>query len=1149
MLGTHSEWLRYIHPEKLEDIMLVDCESGAIESRGSQLLQLPPKEDRWLLWGLKTIAAQEYGTHSILNSFISGIDDNREEFQEVKKDIDSAARDLSPDLGIGSIASSLSACSVALQIQLLFFDVMFNLLRYVPDCLFYLNSSSPVFNRALFISEYATEDIKAVLEQLTVTNSFHELTENIHTPPVKFFLDCIDRVNTSEMTNFDIELNNETGCPESKGNIPGGGGGGGGGDKQGDPGKSQMKVPIRAMSTPRNSGLLATPRNGLLPTPRNNAASLKLKRPISMANVIYDKIVVNTPRLSKTPRPYKGNRQVSEELNGRRTLAVDFHCEMTSELASYLTPEKTQKPRAPDKSQKSALLQQTYTSTDVINSSKDDKDFYTDPVGTLQKRNIYDHILPEWLFTSPSVSVFSKSIKSILLTRINMYLPFVKWARYDLRSKVPEYLNLDVQILSYGFNSDQQSASAANEIQLQEVGDNASRGSSKPKCVDAVADSIESQETKLSIESMRIDTGFEFKDADNLRCQLQEELSNPSRSSSGKNASPIPIAPVSFNTYHILLLQELAFRWTLVDLAHRLNKGCQSLLRKFKSTQNLGDTPRSAAKGKHRPSIVGKGYQKNIMQLSATSATLTVTDDFKCDTIVTELLQKIFTEGSFQDEWLEQSIQLSLISLQLEENRKGMVNLLKNAKKRKGSEAPHNKRAGDCGMNSFSVYPLNQLAFEAVSALFNGLLQICANQQDYLCAYGLLEVGGLYFRVIESNESALNGDSLSDKYNAIEFLSERTCHHPIYQNPLLWRALMHFRLPVTAAAQSSNPTKFFNVNEIINETHAQLYVMLGMNVNSARALQFIQAIAADYGLDINEYFKLQRFTGKLWAQNNADFIPTKKREGEFFGSKEVSPNNPARRGSTVQPTSSSPPTLSTELSSLQNANSVKELFYSLDELDGSHPSEVKCAELAPQISQEKKGRSPLLHINANATTVEEPKLSPSPLKDRYKEIPSVRPAWLKLSVDIDSANNSVEDFFHGPEQYSPERSISANFNERKISEGREPLQGNVAMSPYNRTDAASSLKNLQSLSTISEQPFPAILEEGFKSSSTDFASLNVYNLSRRSVSPMNADKWSKFDRPDIVHQSNRYSQIEVKVELLFFSLKAVCLSLYFFEYL
>jgi hypothetical protein len=100
----------------------------------------------------------------------------------VKKDTDSAARDLSPDLGIGSIASSLSACSVALQIQLLFFDVQsFNLLRYVPDCLFYLNSSSPVFNRALFISEYATEDIKAVLEQLTVTNSFHELTENIHT--------------------------------------------------------------------------------------------------------------------------------------------------------------------------------------------------------------------------------------------------------------------------------------------------------------------------------------------------------------------------------------------------------------------------------------------------------------------------------------------------------------------------------------------------------------------------------------------------------------------------------------------------------------------------------------------------------------------------------------------------------------------------------------------------------------------------------------------------------------------------------------------------------------------------------------------------------------------------------------------------------
>ena len=1122
MLGTHTEWLRYIHPEKLEDIMLVDCESGAIESRGSQVLQLPPKEDRWLLLGLKTIA-HDYCTQSVQNSFVSGIDDNREEIQEARKTNGSAARDLSPDLGMGPIVTSLRACTLDLQIQLLFFDVMFNLLRYVPDCLFYLNSSCPVFNRALFISEYATDDIKAVLEQLTVTNSFHELTENIHTPSVKFFLDCIDRVNNSEMRKFDMDLNNEKGCSESKCNIPGY-------DKTGDVGvsngKTPMTLPIRTLPTSRSNGILATPRNGMLSTPRNNAG-MKLKRPISMANIIYDKIVVNTPRLSKTPKPYRGSSKVPDDPNSRRALVVDFQCEMNSDKTSYVTPEKAPKTSAPDRPHRSALLQQTLTLAEGTHSPKDDVDLYDDSLVNQQQRNIYDHILPDWLFALPTVTVPSKSIKTILLARINVYLPFVKWAQCDFKINAPEVSNLDIQIISYGYRIDHQEAPSNAILPPQEVGPvvNPNRNSHQPECVEVP----KSQEHSKLRGFIKIDTEFDVKNADKLRCQLQEDLSSPS---SGNDVSPIPVAPLAFNTYRVLLVQELAFRWTLVDLANRLQKNYQSLLRKFKPVHKIN----------HRQSIIGKGYQKNIMQLAATSATLTVTDDFKCDTIVTELLQKIFTEGSLQNEWLEQSIQLSLISLQLEENRKGMVNMLKNAKKRKGIEATHNKRVGDGGMNNFSVYPLNQLAFEAVSALFNGLLQICANQQDYLCAYGLLEVGGLYFRVVESNESALNGDDPSDEFNSIEFLSERTCHHPIYQNPQLWRALMHIRLPLTAsrlqdsAAQGSNTAKF-NVNEIINETHAQLYVMLGMNVNSARALQFLQAIASDYGLDINEYFKLQRFTGKLWAQNNADFIQTKKREGEIFGSQGISPNNPSRHGSIAKPSSSSQLSLATALSSLQNASSVKELYYSLDELDGRPQSEVKSADATPQVRQGKKNRSPLLHIDAEASTVECPQLSPTPLKDRYKEVPSLRPSWLKLSVDINSANNSVDknlDSFVGPEQYSSELSPntldgSCNVNEN-MSDERV-----VVKSPHNCADTSSTLKNLFPMSSISEQTLPVISEEGFtgfKSSGTDYASWIVHNLSRASASPVNTDTYTKIDGPDFLHPSNRYAQIEVKVEHL-----------------
>lgn len=41
-------------------------------------------------------------------------------------------------------------------------------------------------------------------------------------------------------------------------------------------------------------------------------------------------------------------------------------------------------------------------------------------------------------------------------------------------------------------------------------------------------------------------------------------------------------------------------------------------------------------------------------------------------------------------------------------------------------------------------------------------------------------------------------------------------------------------------------------------------------MNSSRALLFIQAVASDYGLGINDYYKLQRFVNRIWANNHVD---------------------------------------------------------------------------------------------------------------------------------------------------------------------------------------------------------------------------------------------------------------------------------------
>lgn len=43
-------------------------------------------------------------------------------------------------------------------------------------------------------------------------------------------------------------------------------------------------------------------------------------------------------------------------------------------------------------------------------------------------------------------------------------------------------------------------------------------------------------------------------------------------------------------------------------------------------------------------------------------------------------------------------------------------------------------------------------------------------------------------------------------------------------------------------------------------------------VNSSRAVHFIQAIAADYNLGINEYYKLQRFTTRMWSASGNDDV-------------------------------------------------------------------------------------------------------------------------------------------------------------------------------------------------------------------------------------------------------------------------------------
>jgi hypothetical protein len=112
----------------------------------------------------------------------------------------------------------------------------------------------------------------------------------------------------------------------------------------------------------------------------------------------------------------------------------------------------------------------------------------------------------------------------------------------------------------------------------------------------------------------------------------------------------------------------------------------------------------------------------------------------------------------------------------------------------------------------------------------------------------------------------------------MEFLSERTCQHPIYHNSALWIALMKQRVVVPPSAPSPLPELKTGkrpralVNTVLSEAQSLLFIMLELEVNSSRALLFIQGVASDYGLAINEYFKLQRTVNQIWLSHSDEAV-------------------------------------------------------------------------------------------------------------------------------------------------------------------------------------------------------------------------------------------------------------------------------------
>ena len=1003
MLGTHSKWLKYVQIEYMTDMVLVDCDTASIDMGGSLALQFPEKEDRWLMMGLKALLCPE-----VLHS-----NDRYQLYRGLGQLKAPNSSDSTSSSRFGY--DNAEICETNTKIQLLFYDVLFHLLRYVPDCLFYLNPTCPVFNRPLFISDYASDEYRPALELITVTNCFHVLTESIHTPSLAFFYNHIARVSDLEKKLLDQTLANEENMRQSSNDLTSPGGV-----------SNNNNTSNNSITTPQSLQKGNVRRTGS----GSGAKSKAFSRNVSVANIIYDKLVsVSSPAQTL---PSQGlSRQTGMKFSTG---------EGTDEAASsknQLDSPKVLQHAGRGLMRHISILGMGLESKEIapmrsfFNTSSASNLVQTESLN----ETAYSCLLPQWLLkpgvesASPTASAKVDSIKDLLDARLRYYLPHLKAKSAHSESKIstpkghhsnnnshneiqPKLLEdtprstskEHVLTIQCAYAADRSALEAVREVasllpsslHLTPLDLNTTTPTSKsrvnlmlPRPGSAHqtlrAASMSNAAMSLSFKTPRAGSRHHLK---NVKSNLSMKGSsnnmtlpvlnavpsfrnppatppasaplsplsvaststvasnvNNSSFSNGTAGSPSPLPPsplarlfsqqhntihegnsdededigfggVGLNDDHLphdsggklrtfshsahqedvlsevivdgmqesnhdekvlivsenedanlpeegLSLQPLepevvqlpvtrpliefdealitaaqiqSKRWTVLDLAHACDVPSSIMLLNYSKMRSFANSKlceNTQFAVRHR--AINTGNKQNNKRMLNTADTQATFDRFgkvgsqQCDECITMFLQKVVTESILEEHWLEDSVQRCIKALQEKSNRVSLIDMLKHAKQTKGKQQAASK-----------VYPLNPAAFEAFSKLFSGVLRICSNQEDYLCAYGLLEVGGLYFRFIvrnddETNDSEYAGDEI------MEFLSERTCQHPIYHNSAMWCELMKSRVPVpagasgalnTATTATAVPAKNARsvINTIMSEVHALLYIMLELEV-------------------------------------------------------------------------------------------------------------------------------------------------------------------------------------------------------------------------------------------------------------------------------------------------------------------------------
>ena len=802
ILGTHSENLKQINQCYLSDVVVIDCDDGTYDKQSVPAMAFPEKEDRWLVMAL---------------SRIQNI--HREHRSKQHVELNFPHEIMNTNLISNSHLRNFEDTSI----QVLVFDVLVHLFEYVPDCLFFLNPMCPVFNRPLFMSEYCRDEYRSALEVLTATNAFHTLTETIQSPCMKFFHDSLERLKAC--SSFQCELNdvnearrlrrssfkatqNENSLHNWNSPLEGFDGESNNGGVLDDenighiqstfssPSQSLQRTfsfrarNLNSVTNASSNGLLIHPSSGLrLSSLDTSSHAVPLEKSTHDVQTISNKerSVISGSELAKSQS--KIGKECSSRAMGRKQNIMEdrfgkFLPKWTLEMKLNINPEKSSVEHGRTKSSQSDQI--LYDVSDIVNH------------------------------------------------RLNQYLPFVVLSDSNcgkeqsclssIDSSPPINLQLTVPTVRERLIMD----GCANDIEKES------------NCVldgkPMVGNShmvVGNDETGLSTA-----TKLALFDKDKLLLsQLSSRRWNIKHIAEAVGKEYVDVRAMFKRSPYSLIFYEFSDISDNAEQHHSYPAPStpDSIGKQFspmRSPINLRNLQRNTASHEWMPQR-NNGY-------SSAFARSQPHHGVHVDEMIESFLQKIVTFNELEESYIRFALQQCQPALQVSANRKGVVNILKQAKKQDDHQSARS-----------NVYPLHPTAFDAFSKLFNLILGICFEQEDFITAFDLLEVGGHYFRIV-SKSVAKNYDNdpqnaklrRVDEEDVMEFLSEKVCHHPIYQTPILWKSIMHFRLPLSSFVSSNGgkpPTtnernKFRNMTKsnlstIMIEIRSILYMMLGMGVS------------------------------------------------------------------------------------------------------------------------------------------------------------------------------------------------------------------------------------------------------------------------------------------------------------------------------